>query len=160
MRKALHYYPNKDIACMQHEHFFYLSKLDCKSIWSKNRLVWMRRRFTLCQQVALKAFPWFPRCKHMLSLSAALLVLIGSLFTAVQSSMYCWSNLIPRSIGLFRLWGSVRHVYKLNNWSNLRISAYWRCGPFEKIQFYLVNWFDRFTKKIRLNRTIRESRFL
>ncbi len=98
----------------------------------------MRRRFTLCQQVALKVFP---RCKHMLSLSAALLVLIGSLFTAVQSSMYCWSNLISQGIGLFRLWGRVRHIYKLNNWSNLWISAYWRCGPFETIQFYLVNWF-------------------
>ncbi len=49
---------------------------------------------------------------------AALLVLISSLFTAVQS-MYYWN------IGLFRLGGSVRHVYKLNNVSHLWISAYW-----------------------------------
>ncbi len=53
-------------------------------------------------------------------------------------------------IGLFRLRGRVRHFYKLNNLSNLWISVYWR-----RDQFDLVNWFDRFAKKIRLNRSIR-----
>ncbi len=37
---------------------------------------------------------------------------------------------------------------KVNNLSNLWISAYWRREPFQTIQFDLVNWFDRFTKKI------------
>ncbi len=43
----------------------------------------------------------------------------------------------------------------MNNLSNLWISAYWRREPFQTIQLDLVNWFDRFTKKIRLSRTIR-----
>ncbi len=44
---------------------------------------------------------------------------------------------------------------KVNNLSNLWISANWRREPFQTIQSDLVNWFDRFTKKIRLNWTIR-----
>ncbi len=87
------------------------------------------------------------RCKH------ALLVLISPLFTAIQSK-HCWSNWITRDIGLFRLRGSVRHIYKMNNLSNLWTSSYWRCKPFQTIQFDLMNWFDWFTKNPRLNRTV------
>ncbi len=57
--------------------------------------------------------------------------------------MYCWSSWITRDIGLFQFRVSVRHVYKLNDFSNLWISAYWRGEPFQTIQFNLVNSFDR-----------------
>ncbi len=68
--------------------------------------------------------------------------------------MYCLSKLITPDIGLFRDRGSVRHIKKVNKLCNLWISAYWRREPFQTIQSDLVNWFDWFTKKIRLNRTI------
>ncbi len=71
-------------------------------------------------------------------------------------SVYCLSKLItPGYWFIFRDRGSDRHIKKVNNLSNLWISAYWRREPFQMIQFDLVNWFNRFTKKIRLNRTIR-----
>ncbi len=73
------------------------------------------------------------RCTH----APLLVFIIGSLFTAVHS-VYGLSKLITWFI-----------------LSNLWISAYWRHEPFQTIQSDLVNWFDRFTKKIWLNRTIR-----
>ena len=66
-----------------------------------------------------------------------------------------WVNELLRDIGLFWLRGSVSHVKKVNHLSNLWINAYWRRKPFQTIQFDLVNWFNRFTMKNRLNRTIR-----
>ncbi len=65
------------------------------------------------------------------------------LFSQHFQSMYAWSNWITWDIGLFRLGGSVRHVYKLNNLSNLWISAYWRRKRFQTIQFDLVNWHNQ-----------------
>ncbi len=44
---------------------------------------------------------------------------------------------------------------KVSNFSNLWFSADARRELFRTIQFYLVYWFDRFTKKNRFKRTIR-----
>ncbi len=102
--------------------------------------------------LAVGVFVRYPaHCTH----AALLVFIISSLFTAVHS-VYCLSKLLLFwDIGLFRDRGSARHVKKVNNLSNLWISAYWRHKPFQTIQSNLVNWFDRFTEKIRLNRTIR-----
>ncbi len=81
--------------------------------------------------------------------------IISSLFTAIHS-VYCLSKLIsPGTLVYFEKEGVLGTLKKVNNLSNLWISAYWRREPFQTIQSDLVNWFDRFTKKIRINRTIR-----
>ncbi len=52
----------------------------------------------------------------------------------------------------------MKFKYLSNLWIIAYIIAYmiiaWRHEPFQRIQFDLVNCFDWFTKKIRLNRTI------
>ncbi len=60
-----------------------------------------------------------------------LVLIISSLFTAVHS-VYCLSKLITLGYGLFRDGGSGKHIKKVNNWSNLWISVYWRRKHFKR----------------------------
>ncbi len=89
--------------------------------------------------LAVVVFVRYPAC----CTHAALLVfIVSSLFTAVHS-VYCLSKLItPGYWFILKQRECQARKKKVNNLSNLWISAYWRRKPFQTIQFDLVNWFD------------------